>query len=798
MYSDLRFAARIWRRRPLVAAAAVLTLALGTGANTAIFRVIYAVVLKPLPYAESQRLVQVWSADRDPNAPRTLSNPNKRLTRAATIDEWRKLSNPFAEMGSYNSWEYTLSGDGEPERLTAVVISPGVLPVLRIQPSLGRAFTDQEYVTGKEHAVILSDHLWRRRFAADPAILGRSITLDGYPYAVVGVMPAGLRLQAASLPEDPDIYTPYASAGSGALRPESGYVIGRLKPGVTLAAATSAMEALALRTQHERVRRGINLVPLADEVASGLRPALVVLFAAAGCVLLIACANLANLMLAQAAARRQELAIRAALGASRARLARHLLAECFALAALGAALGIAFSHWMVKAFVALYPQRIPRLAASGAEPAVFTFTLLVAAVTAILFGAFPAWRFSRPAISGTLREARHGSAFRGLLVVAQVAAAVVLLTGAGLLLRSFQLQHAIDPGYSRSNLLIAQLWLPDKVYNTPERQARFASELLDRVRSLPAVQSAAITNCLPIVMHILVGVDVKVPGGPASPSGENAPFVRAVTPGYFQTLGIGLLAGRYLEPRDDNGGAVVVNRTFASRYFGDSSPVGRRMQFSIRGKQHEVEVVGVVPDTRDLKLQVQAQSEFYVAFASQPWSFQDLAIRTAADPGQVAKALRVELAAVDRNLPLGPVGRMEKVLSNSVAMPKFDATLVGTFAALALLLAAVGIYGVIAYSVSLRTREIGIRVALGARPGDVVRMVLRRGLMPPLAGLAVGIPLALAATRALASLLYGVQPVDATTYAAVSAVVFATSVVAAWVPARRAMSVDPMAALRCE
>ena len=756
------------------------------------FSIIYAVMLKPLPYPEPHRLVQIWSADRDPVAQAGRSDAKKQSTQSAVIEQWRKLDTPFAEIAYYRAWQYTVSGGAEPERVYAAAVSAGFLHVLGLAPARGRSFTEEDLVDGKNDVALLSDELWRRRLSADPGVLGQTITLDGYPCTIVGVMPPDTKLETAALREDPDLYVPFSRLRIDGRRLETASAVGRLKPGASVAAAQPLMDRLSLATQHEKVRRGINLVPLMDEVASGIRPALLVLFGAAGCVLLIACANVANLMLAQGASRRQELAMRAALGAGRGRLARHLLAECLTLAAIGGAAGAAVAYWMVRALVALYPERIPRIQALHPDAAVFGFTLLLALITALVFGAVPAWRFSRVEIAGTVKQARAGSVFRGVLVAAQVAAALVLLVGAGLLLRSFLLLEALDPGYSRANILTAQIRLPNKVYSDQERQSRFAGELLGRVRGIPSVQSAAVTNSLPMIFNLMLSMHPVLEGGPQN-GRQVETGVRTVTPDYFRTMGIGLLTGRYLQPGDLSN-AVVVNRSFASQFFGDSSPVGKRLRF----QTVSMEIVGVVPDIKNLDLARSAQSEVYVPFAWRPSTFVDLAMRTSGDPAKVTQALRAELAAIDRNQPLGSVRTMEQILDSRVAMPRFHTTLLGGFALLALLLAAVGIYGVIAYAVSLRTREIGIRMAIGARPADVLRMMLRAGLLPPLAGVAAGIPLALVATRALASFLYGVQPIDAATYAGVTAALLLVAAAAVWFPARRAMRVDPMAALRHE
>ncbi|HLK67737.1 MAG TPA: FtsX-like permease family protein [Bryobacteraceae bacterium] len=518
-------------------------------------------------------------------------------------------------------------------------------------------------------------------------------------------------------------------------------------------------------------------------------------------MLLIACANLANLMLAHTAARQRELGVRAALGAGRWRIVRQLLTESIALAVAGGGAGLLISGWVVRAIANLYPGRLPRLEQMGASPSVFLFALGLTLVAGLLFGLLPAWRFSHPEMQTVWNESgsrsstsRRGAAVRGVLVAAQVAAALVLLIGAGLLLRSFLLLRGIDPGYRRQNLLTAQVLLPEKLYSTKELQSRFAEEFLDRVRTIPAVESAAITNSMPLVFNMLLSIRLTLEQGPM----RGRPVevgCRSVTPDYFRAMGIGLSAGRYLDSSDtQTSGGVVVNQSFVREYLPEINPLGRRLDFG----EWTGTIVGVVPDIKNMRLNARTESELYLPFAKQPGVFLDLAIRTSGEPSQVVSALRAELAAIDRNQPLGKVETMEQILDDSVAMPRFHTTLVGAFAALALVLAGIGIYGVIAYSVSLRTREIGIRMAMGAQRADVLRLVLLRGMLPPLAGVAAGVPVAIAGRGLLTRFLYGVQSVDLATYSAVAVLVLLVALAAAWFPARKAMTVDPMVALRYE
>jgi len=803
LLADLRFALRTWRKNPVPALAAVLTLAIGVGANTAIFSVIYAVMLKPLPYPDPERLVQIWSVDLDPRSePGAMLHRDKQLLSVEEIGRLRATSHVLQDIGYYGPWMSNVSAPGEAERIYAAHVSPGLFPALRMAPAMGRAFAAADLAPGREHIAILSDAFWRRRFHGDPAILGQTVTVDGYPCTVVGVMSPGFRLIAPTINEQPDLMQPFPAAND-AFGPEPAWTIARLRAGVPLANARAELKVLARQVfrhePHQPWPRGFNLVPLDEEVASGIRPALLILFAAAGCVLLIACGNIASLVLAAASAREGELAVRTALGAPRSRLARQLLTESMALSAAGAAAGLLLSFWVVGIVAQLYPDRIPRLESLRPEPAVFAFTALLALATALLFGGLPAWRYSRTDLQQILRGSaaggrRRSAGFRDLLMTAQIAAALVLLIGGGLLLRSFLLIRAIDPGYQRHNLLVAHLMLDDKTYSGPGQQAAFVQRLVERMNLLPGVEAAGATNSLPLEFNFLWSVTVGIEGHPEL--GDQTEIdCRAVTPHFLETMGIGLVAGRFLEPADNAvAGGVIVNQSFARRYFGAANPVGRRLYF---GKEARA-IVGVITDIKDLGLARKTLPAMYLPFDRQPTQFVDLAIRTRNDPRFLVRTVRRELRAIDPNQPLGKVTTMEDVLHNAVAKPRWYAILIGSFAGLAWLLASVGIYGAVAHAVSRRTHEIGIRMAIGARPADVLRMVLWRGMWPPVAGVVVGLPVAAAASKVLASVLYGVAPLDLRTYGAAAALVPVISLVAAYVPARRATQVDPIAALRCE
>jgi putative ABC transport system permease protein len=798
--ADLRFAARTWRKRPVLAAAAVLTLALGTGANTAIFSLIHRVVLRPLPYPRPDRLVQIWSAGVDARG--RLDPAGRGLTWNTTADRWRQAHTAFEHIACYRAWNFSIAAPtGEPERLYAAAVSAEFFATLGVAPAMGRAFSAEEVTPGRDNVVVLSDALWRRLFRASPSALGAAVVVDGVPRTVIGVMPPGVRILAASMREDPDLYAPISTIYRGVLRGGGADVIGRIKPGIPLGAAQAELDSLArkLPVEGRRPVQGVRLVPLREEVASKVRPMLLILFAATFCVLLIAAANLANLTLAHISGRRKELVVRAALGASRARIVRQVLTESVALAVIGGAAGLLLSGWLVRALVGLYPGTLPRMDSLRPSPVVFPFSLALALLAGLLAGIFPAWQFSRANFQDGLKDggalshrSRRGTAFRGALVGAQVAATFVLLISTGLLLRSFLLLRAVDPGYRPQQLLTAQIVLPEKNYGTKALQAAFVDRFLQRLDALPEVESAAITNSLPLAYNFLLSVQFTT--GPSSD--DRRVFCRSITPAYFRTMGIAMPAGRAFEPADSaRGDVTIVNQAFARKYFPNQDAVGRTLRF---GPAKSATIVGVAADVKNQALDAQADEEIYLPFAQAPGIFLDVAVRARAEPAALVSRVRAELRAIDPQQPLSRVLTMEKILDGQVAPRRFQATLLGALASIALLLAMVGIYGVVAYSVSLRTREIGIRMALGAERAAVLKLVLAGGMWPVVLGICAGIPAALASTRALESWLYGVRAADAATYAAVAALVLAVPLVASYVPARRAATIDPLAALRYE
>lgn len=806
--SDLRFALRQWRKNRLATVAAIVTLALGTGVNTAIFSVIHSVMIKPLPYPHPDRLVQVWSTDLNvPSDPNRMSSSVRQITPLPIVERWRESSRLFEDFGGYRPWMVNLIVPrAEPERVRTARVTPGFFRVLGSPAVKGRLFAPDEDKAGRDRVVILSDAAWRARFAGDPAALGSTVSIDGAPFTIIGILPPGFESLVASIGDQPEVYQPLTREGGRFERIRWAFVVGRLRPGATMRDASAELAGFVQSMGAADPRtgaHGVRIAPLSEEIAGELKPALMILFAATSLVLLIACANLANLMLASTAARQREIGLRVALGASRTRIVGQVLTESMALSIAGSLCGLALSFWGVEGVVRLYPQAIPRMNAFHTEPAVFLFAAAIAAITAWLFGALPALRYSRPEIqqvlkesgqSATRRRGHRGDLSGGALVAGQVAMALVLLIGAGLLMRSFVVMRAIAPGFSRHNLLIAHMTLDDKAYHQPSQQAEFTHRLLERLQSIPGVESAAVTNSLPLDFNLLLSTTFLIESRPEL--GQVYEDTKTASADYFRTLGITLLQGRYLDASDaarDN--AVVVNYTFARNYFGDANPIGRRLKFSEKTTRT---IVGVVADIKNRKLERPTAPELYLPFDNLPTSFVDVAVRSSADPRVLTGGVREALRAVDPNQPLGTVKTMDAVLEDSVAKPRWYGTLVGSFAALALLLSATGIYGVVAYSVNRRTTEIGIRMAIGAAKSDVLRMVIRESMIPALCGVIAGIPAAIAASRVLTAYLYGVELLDPRTYLGVALLVPAITLAAAYLPARRATTVDPLVALRHE
>jgi putative ABC transport system permease protein len=824
--NDLRFAIRQLRKNPGFTAVAVITLALGIGANTAIFSVVKEVLLRPLPYPEPERLVMLW--ERSPRR----DVEEERVT-GLSFFEWREESRVFEDLALWPSWggtgEFNLAGPDGPEKVRGIYALSSLFGILRVNPLLGRTFLSEEDQREGNPVAVIGHDLWLRRFAADPEILGRTLTVDSYgrrDYTVVGVMPPGFRF-----PYESELWLPAGWMGVALdRRPAHWYqVIGRLKAGVTLEEARAEMNAIQARLegQNRQALLGseVAVVPLLDHfLGKRLRPALLVLWGAVGCVLLIACANVANLLLARGAARQREISLRRALGASGWRVARQLLAESLFLSLIGGALGLLLSVWGLHLLVVLGSEQIPRLGSVKLDGGSLAFTLLVSLLIGLLFGSAPAWQLSRSEVNDALKDSGRGAAggprqrrLRGLLVASEIALSLVLLISAGLMARSFARLVRIDRGFREEHLLTAQLdfsvsGFTTWVQPTPTRPQVKLKELMDRIRTLPGIQSVAAASKLPRDIGSSRTQTIILEGRPPPlPGEEPTADYQAVSPDYFPALGVPLLRGRAFTEGDlyEARSVAIVNETMARTWFPGEDPLGKRlaMEGRTRGRPAEPnpnqtspwsEVVGVVRDVKSLDLKAEAVPVIYVPYWQYPMQSPVLLARTAGDPGRLAAAIRGEVRAVAASLPAPKIRTMREILADSVAEPRFHAVLSSLFGIAALLLAAIGIYGVISYSVAQRTTEIGIRMALGARAGDVLRLVVGIGMRPAFLGLALGLAGALSLTRVLRSLLYGVHVLDPLTFVATTVLLALVALLASWIPARRATRVDPMAALRIE
>ena len=796
---DLRFALRQLRRTPAFTVAAVACLALGIGANTAIFSAVDGVLLRPLPFPESERLVTVWgyhaSIGRE-----TASLPD--------FLDWRRDSRSFAGMSARANTQFTLTGAGEPEVVRGALVTANYFRVLGSPIPFGRGFRDDEERGGAGRVALLSDGFWRREFGGRPDAVGRQITLGGVPYTIVGVGARGL-----AVPQEVDIWAPLTTDTTMGRRNDFLEVVGRLAPAADLAQARKELGTIARRLEQEypgsNAGWGVDLVGLQERIVGEIRPALLVFMGAVGLVLLIACANVANLMLARVATREREVTIRAALGASRRRLVRQLLTESVVLSLAGGALGLGLAVWGVRALQALEPGTIPRLDEIAVNGSALAFTLALSVATGLLFGVAPAVRLMRYDLRDGLSEGGRGMAghrsagrTRSLLVLAEVALACVLLVGAALLLTSFVRLQRVDPGFAPSGILTARVTLPRARYGDSVRQAAFVDALLEHARSLPGVRSAALTSDAPLGdgppywSFTVAGVD-QPPAGVV----QDAAVFRT-TPDYFRTFAIPLVRGRPYQTGDraDAAPVALVSETLARRYWPDRSPLGARITLGDPEDSTSVwmTVIGVVGDVRQDSPAAAAYPQLYLPLAQASSRSLLIALRTSGDPLALTPALKRALAGIDPTLALGRVATMDERVAGTLARPRVNALLLGGFAATALVLAAFGIYGVIAYSVVQRTRELGIRMALGARTDDVLRLVLRQGMAPVLAGLALGLGGAAAASRVLRGLLYGVGGTDPITYAGVAAFLAGVALLASYLPARRAALADPIVALRNE
>ena len=811
LLQDIRFGLRMLLKSPSISIVATIALALGIGANTAIFSVVNAVLLRPLPFPDSDKLVSLFEADTQRGLIRgSHSYPN--------FMDLRAQNNVFERLSSYHGSDYILTGRGEPARLQGLVATADLFPLLGVQPLLGRTFLpDEDKPSENGRVVILSEQLFRKRFNSDPSILNQAITLDGRPFTVVGVMPASFEFPIQNEPVD--LWTTIAGDASGE-DPMTGArgahflaVIGRLKPGVTTEQAQADVTTIAARLEqqypdtntHKTVRVESALTALVGDV----RPALLILLGAVACVLLIACANVANLLLARATSRHKEMAIRAALSASRTRVIRQLLTESVLLSLVGGAVGLLLAVWWSDLLVALGKDDIPRALHVGIDWRVLGFTLGISLLTGLIFGLAPAQHSARGELVETLKDASRGTSdsgrrggLRNLLVVSELAIAVILLVVAGLLIKSLWRLRNVDSGLQAHNVLTFNVTLPELKYKT-EQQSQFFIDLKSRLEATPGIQSASTIFPLPLNGDRFV-ISFEIEGRPMAPKDHPSAEFFTTGVGYFHTMGIPIIKGRDFDDRDKHGSTpvVIVSETFARQIFPNEDPIGKRIRPGISTYDDEKsvmrEIVGVVGDVRNQNLSTESKPAYYVPQTQVPFNQLIAVAKTSAEPHSMISAVTKDVNAMDADVPLFGVKSMDEYLSASVAAPRFNTTLLSIFAGVALVLTIVGLYGVMSYSVVQRTNEIGIRLALGAQTRDVLLMIVKQGSKLIVLGLVIGLVGAFAATRVIGSLLFGVKTRDPFTFVAAAVLLAIVALLACYVPAWRATKVDPLEALRYE
>ena len=802
LLKDVRYGIRSLLKQPAFTAIAVITLALGIAGNTVIFSAVNSLLVKPLAFPELDRMVAIWEARLSQGVERN------EVTMADYLD-WRKQNQTFEQMGLYRWWSANLTGVEPPERIQGFLVSTNFLDVTGVKPFIGRAFSAEEDQPGKDAVVILNYGLWQRRFGGDANIVNKTVSLNGVKRTIIGVLP-----KEFNYPSGMDVMAPLALTPELASNRDNHtyYVLGRLKQNVSLPLAQTDLSTIAARLEKDypqaNTGHGVVVYPIVEDTVRFYARALWVLMGAVGFVLLIACANVANLTLARSSTRQREIALRLALGASRSRIIRQLLTESVMVALIGGALGVLIAYWGIDAMRAANPGEAAKFAPGwehlGINFPVLVFTLGVSVLSGALFGLAPAWQASKPDLNNALKEGGRTTSsshrLRNGLVICEVALALMLLVSAGLLLRSFLSLLNTDPGFNSTNLLTMKLVLPAAKYKDDQARAAFYSELLNRIRVLPGVESVAAVNYLPLGGSNSSDIFL-IEGLPEPPPGQE--FIgryRVCTPDYFQTMGIPILKGRAFTEQDkvDAPRVVIVNETLAQRYWPNQDPINKRMRFTgPLEKNPWIQVVGVVKDVKHA-LSLPMSSDYYLPQNQDTWSSMVLVAKTKTEPMSMAAPIRQQVWAIDKDEPVFDVRTMQQVRALSVALYSFSSVTLTIFAAVALILSAVGIYGVMAYVVTQRTHEIGIRMALGARSRDVLRLVVRHGMTLALIGVGVGLGGAWALTRFMSSLLVGVSPTDAVTLSAVSLCLISIALIACYLPARRATKVDPLVALRYE
>lgn len=808
MFQDIRYGVRMLWKNPGFTVIAVLTLSLGIGANTAIFSVVNGVLLRELPFPEADRIVTLWENNTADGLERDDVSP-------ANFLDWRERQKSFQELAFANPFSLDYVADGQPVTLRSSLVSKGFFDVLGATPLHGRIFTPEEYEPGTNKSVILSYGLWQSRFGSDPNIVGTKLTLDAEPMTVVGVMRPDFRLHLFDVDEElwgPDVITEDLKAQRKATYLK---VIGRLKSGVTVEQARAEMTGIAnnLTAEHPATNTGIGVtaITLPEHLKGKWRVALLILLGAVGFVLLIACTNIANLLLARGADRERELAIRAAMGAGRGRLLRQLLTESLLIAILGCGIGILLARWCVHLLVAFNPGDIPRIEQVSVDGTTLIFVTAVGFFTALLFGIAPALKFSRPNLQRTLKETGStvaGSAshrLRSALVVTEIALAVVLLIGAGLLVRSFVTLINLDPGFAIDRVASLQVFIWDR-YSKPEQRIAFVDETLKRIEQMPDVEAVGITTALPILeSSAMTSIPVTIDGRPPVPAGQEPVAQNTIaTAGYFNAIGARLVRGRLFNQFDTNNSlrVAIINETMAQRYWPNEDPVGRKFSLRSGGRSQPgpltLEIAGVVSDLRQDGLEKIPRPEFFRPHSQAPSGSLIYVVRTRNDAAALIPALRESIWKTSPDQPFYSVTTMDRLVSDSLKARRFNLALLGAFAGLALILALTGVYGVMSFVTRQRTHEIGVRVALGAKTRDIAALVLKHGFKLAIMGTVIGAIAAFALTRLMSALLFGVTATDPATFGMVVVLLPAIALLACYVPARRAMKIDPLVALRYE
>ncbi|HEX5425130.1 MAG TPA: ABC transporter permease [Candidatus Acidoferrales bacterium] len=804
-FQDVHYGLRMLRKSPGFTIVAILTLALGIGANTAIFSVVYAVLLKPLPYPHPTQLVVIT----DSNSQKGIRKGN---TSYQDFLELRDQNHVFSDVGGLTGHDLTLTGRGDPFQVDTASVTPGLLAAMGVKPLAGRIFLPEDGKRGAAPVVILSENLWRDRFGADPRAIGTAVNLDMRDFTIVGIMPSNFRYPFFSSEQ---IWIPVQQDplfGSWMNNPDLRFmgITARLKPGVSIANAQAELDAVSARIAKKFPAEDkdfeFGVAPLQEDLVGGARKGLLILLGCVGLVLLIACANISNLLLARATSRTREMAVRSALGAGRLRIVRQLLAESAVLGMLGAIAGILLAYWGVHALRSLVPSDLTRLHAITLDGWVLAFSLALAVLASIIFGLAPAFFAADSRLTGSLKNsARAGEGrqwTRNALAVAEIALAMLVLVAAGLLGRSFLTLTSVNPGFDPNHVVKAEIDLPRFQYSKPAQWTAFGDELLRRVQAQPGMHDSAIGIPLPLAHAVVPTLPFDIVAGPPPRPGTiRTADYGATSPQYLRVMGIPLLRGRWFNSQDrpDAPLTTVISEAFAHRYFPNQNPIGKQLSFSFPpAAPVPRQIVGIVGDVHDTSLARDPSPMMYVPFAQAPFWGAEIVTRSDLSTGVIASTIRAQVGKIDKNLPVTGVEAMNTAIDSTVVQPRFRASLVALFGAMALILAAAGIFGVISYSVSRRTHEIGIRMALGASGGNVTRMILGESARVILIGLALGVAIALGLTRLLANLLFGVRPADPLTFVAVGAVLVFVGLAAAYVPARRAMRVDPVTAMRCE